>query len=162
MAGVLFFFFFPAILGIMGHLVQVGALKLSHKVTDLWVVFDLFCPQDRLQLGPEVTHCQFVLRGQSCCCFHQVTPELIYKCNSIWLDTPWARWGNSVLSITLSPTRPAQWSTTSLALGGCLILPHPFSAFVHFPAFVSSAPCPTPVLWDRFNIPLHRTLSIRL
>jgi hypothetical protein len=48
----------------MGHPLQVGVLKWSHQVTVLQAVFGSFCPQSRLQLGPEVTHCQFMQGGQ--------------------------------------------------------------------------------------------------
>jgi hypothetical protein len=64
--------FFPTFLGLMGCPLQAGALKWFHQVTGLWAVFDSFSPQGRLQLGPEVSHCQFVQGGQIWCCLHQV------------------------------------------------------------------------------------------
>jgi hypothetical protein len=53
-------------------------------VTGLWVVFCSFCLQSGLQLGPEVTHCQFMQFGQSCCCFCQAAAAFSYSCNSVW------------------------------------------------------------------------------
>jgi hypothetical protein len=61
--------FSPALLGFMSHLLQAGALTQSHQVTGLCVVFGSFCPQSSLQLGPEVTHCQFVQGDQICVVF---------------------------------------------------------------------------------------------
>jgi hypothetical protein len=55
-----FFFFLFHFPWFIGLLLQAGALMWSHQVTGLWVVFGSFCPQGRLQLGPEVTHCQFM------------------------------------------------------------------------------------------------------
>jgi hypothetical protein len=48
-------FYFPTFLGLMGCLLEEGALKWPHQVTGLWAVFGSFCPQGRLQLGLEVT-----------------------------------------------------------------------------------------------------------
>jgi hypothetical protein len=123
-----FLFFFSTFLGLMGHLLQVGALIWSNQVTGLWVEFGSFCPQGRLQLGPEVTHCQFMQSVQSCC-FHHEAGELPYS-NSVWLVPPPARRGNSALSTDISPTGPAQWCSTSSALGGWLVALPLLSAFV--------------------------------
>jgi hypothetical protein len=131
---------------------------------DDWLVtvFGSFCPQGRLQLGPEATHYQF---GLTCCCLLQMAAVLPYYCNSIWSVPPPARWGHSVLSTTVSPTRLAQESPTfplwdvglspqshcqplgftmplltgsSAPLGGWLSTPLLLSAFVPYPAFVHS------------------------
>jgi hypothetical protein len=40
--------------------VQAGALMWSHQENGLCIVFGSFCPQGKLQLGAEVTHCQFM------------------------------------------------------------------------------------------------------
>jgi hypothetical protein len=47
------------------------ALYWFHQMARLWIVFVIFCPQDRLQLGPVVAYYQFVQGGPICCCFRQ-------------------------------------------------------------------------------------------
>jgi hypothetical protein len=114
----------------------VGALKWSLQVTGLWAVFGSYCSQGRLQLGPEVNHCQFVQGGQIHCCFCQEAAVLPYSCNSGCSAPPPARWGNSVLNSALRPMRLTQWSTMALLLGGWLVTPPLLSAFVTFHVFV--------------------------
>jgi hypothetical protein len=132
-------------------------------------VFGSFSPQGRLQLGPEVTHCQFVQSGQVCCCLCQAAAMLPYSCNSVWSAPLLARWGSSVLSTVLSPSRLAQPSTT-VPLWEVGLSPHPpLSVFVAFPAFIhwelgtkGSAPCPTPIFWGKCSISLPSTIGVRL
>jgi hypothetical protein len=99
-----------------------------------WLVSTIVstCPQSKLQLGAEITHCLFVQGGQNCCCFHQVAAALPYSCNSAWLLPLPALWGNSVLNTALCPTRPALGSTTCPTLGSWLIASPLLSAFVSF------------------------------
>jgi hypothetical protein len=121
----------------------------------LVLVFGSFCPQGKLQLGAEVTHCQFVQGGQSCCCFHQVAAVLPFSCNSVWSASPSARWGNSVLNTALCPMRSALGCTTYPAWGGGLVTSPPLSAFVPLLTF---AGCQW-LLWEVSLLP-HPTVSL--
>jgi hypothetical protein len=89
---------------------KVEALKWFHQETGLWTVFGSFCPQGKLQLGSEVTRWQLMKSVQIYCCFCHVADVLLYSCKYGWSVPPQARWGNSVLSTTLNPTRLAQQS----------------------------------------------------
>jgi hypothetical protein len=91
--------------------------------SDDWLVFGSFCPQGRLQMGPKVTH--YSLR--------KVVPSVVFTRQQLHCPTaatlsgqllPPARWGCSVLSTALSPTRVAQQSPTSHLWGGWLATPH--------------------------------------
>jgi hypothetical protein len=100
-----------------------------YQVTGLWVVFDFFCPQGKLQLGAEVTFCQFVQCGQNCyCCFYQVAAALPYRCNSVELLPQQV----GTIQFEYCPLfmRPALGSTTCPALGHWLVAPPLLSAFV--------------------------------
>jgi hypothetical protein len=86
--------------------------------SDSWLVisiwFGSFCPQRRLQLGPAVTHYQFVQSGLICC-FHQAAAALPYH---LLLALPllpdsWLLW-----KVGLSPLTP----TLSLCSSPCLHL----------------------------------------
>jgi hypothetical protein len=83
-------------------------------MTSLWAVFGFFHSKGRLQLGPEVTQCQFVQGGLFCCCFYKVAAALPYHCNCVWSVPPTARWCNSVLNTALIPTRLAKQYTMAL------------------------------------------------
>jgi hypothetical protein len=136
--------FFPAFLGLMGHLLQPGWLESS-----IWFLR----PQGSLQLGPVIAHYWFV-QGGPICCFRQVAAALPYICNSGWSAPPPVRWGDSVLCIALSPRRLAQQSATT-PLGGCLISPAWLSAFLFL-----ALPCLFSASWE-FNSLLHPQ-SLRL
>jgi hypothetical protein len=77
-------------------------------VSSIWFLLS----KGRLQLGPVVAPFQIVQGGQPSC-FCQVAATLPYCCNFGWSAPPPARWGNSVLGTTLSPTRLAQWPAIS-------------------------------------------------
>jgi hypothetical protein len=113
-------------------------------------VLGFFCSQGRLQLRPEVTHCQFVQSDLICCCFHKAEAALPYHCNSVWSVPPPASWCNSVLSNT-SSTRLPQQSTMALfqEVG---LLPH-----LHSQPF-----CLTPPLLSDNSDPLGICLSPHL
>jgi hypothetical protein len=98
-------------------------------VAGMWAVFDSFCLKGRLQMRSQLTHFQSTQSGQSSC-FHQAAAALPYSCNSVWWSLPPARCGNSILSTSLTLTRPAQGSTTGPILGGWLVAPLLLSAFV--------------------------------
>jgi hypothetical protein len=119
----------------------------------LWAVFSSLCPQGRLQLGPEVTHCQFVQGDHICCCFYLASP---YYCNSVWSAPPLARWGSSALSTTLSPIRLALGSTMA-CFGRLSCHPTPTLSLCCFSNLHSLRVqlLAHPVLWSRFSIQSH-------
>jgi hypothetical protein len=84
---------------------------------------------------------------------------LPYRGNSGWSAPSPVRWGKSVLSIALSPLRPAQGSTMA-PLGRLVCLLILLSVFDVFPAFVhwEFSSLPHPHSWGRFSVPLHSPL----
>jgi hypothetical protein len=151
------FFFSPTFLGLMGLLLQVGALMWSHQVTGLWAVFGSFCPQVRLLLGPQVTHCQFMQGIQSCCFTRKQLCCPTAATVSGWLlpqphgaiqfwVLPSVSWDQlrEVWEVCLSPHPHSQplclasplLCASSAPLGDCLVTPHLLSAFVTAPTFV--------------------------
>jgi hypothetical protein len=98
-----------------------------------------------MQLGPAVNHCHFAQGGLIYCCFCLAEAVLPYSCNSGWSAPPPARWESSVLSITLSPKRLAQWSTIA-PLCEFGLLPHSHSQTL----CLTSLPCSLiiPLLWE--------------
>jgi hypothetical protein len=100
--GGFFSFIFSAFLGLVCCLLQARARMWSHQVTGLLVAFGSFCPQDRFQLGSELTH------ASSCKMFSPASSCIALQLPLFLITPPPARWGNSVLSTALRPTRPAQ------------------------------------------------------
>jgi hypothetical protein len=122
-------------------------------VSNIWFL----CPQGRLQLRLEVTHCQFmqgfhicfIFAMQQLCCYTAATLAshlLPLQCGAIQFSAL-----PSVSGDQLRDPPPAPLWEVGL-------LSHPCSQplLLFSPLFSEClAPCPTPVFWGRFSVPPH-------
>jgi hypothetical protein len=129
-----------------------------------WLVNSIwfFCSLGRLQLGPEITHCQCVCKV--------VWSVIVFTRQQLRCPTA------AFSLVSSSPSKVQQFSfeycpqsqeTSSgvyygHALGGWLATPPLFSDFVTCPTLVDSkfGPYSIPILWGRYSIPPPPSLTV--